>query len=68
MAVPVKSMPSPSPKTHTPMTQAKEMTRAGRTDWGPIVAVAAALIVCVGLIMTGVSLGIIRPDQVLGLT
>jgi nickel/cobalt exporter len=29
---------------------------------------SAALIVCVGLIMTGVSLGIIRPDRVLGLT
>jgi len=29
---------------------------------------SAALIVCIGLIMTGVSLGWIRPDRVLGLT
>jgi ABC-type nickel/cobalt efflux system permease component RcnA len=29
---------------------------------------SAAIIVCVGLVMTAVSLGIIRPDQVLGLT
>ena len=27
---------------------------------------SAAVIVCVGLIMTGVSLGVIRPDRVLG--
>jgi ABC-type nickel/cobalt efflux system permease component RcnA len=33
-----------------------------------IPVLSAALIVCVGLIMTGVSLGIIRPDQVLGLS
>jgi nickel/cobalt transporter (NicO) family protein len=33
-----------------------------------IPVLSAALIVCVGLIMTCVSLGIIRPDRVLGLT
>jgi len=29
---------------------------------------SAAIIVCIGLVMTGVSLGIIRPDRVLGLS
>lgn len=29
---------------------------------------SAAIIVCIGLVMTGVSLGVIRPDRVLGLT
>jgi nickel/cobalt exporter len=29
---------------------------------------SAALIVCIGLVMTGVSLGVIRPDRILGLT
>jgi len=29
---------------------------------------SAAIIVCLGLVMTGVSLGLIRPDRVLGLT
>jgi ABC-type nickel/cobalt efflux system permease component RcnA len=29
---------------------------------------SAAIIVCIGLVMTGVSLGVIRPDQILGLT
>ena len=33
-----------------------------------IPVLSAALIVCIGLVMTGVSLGIIRPDRVLGLT
>lgn len=30
--------------------------------------ISAAIIVCIGLVMTGVSLGLIRPDRVLGLT
>jgi ABC-type nickel/cobalt efflux system permease component RcnA len=29
---------------------------------------SAALIVCIGLVMTGVSLGVIRPDRILGLS
>jgi ABC-type nickel/cobalt efflux system permease component RcnA len=29
---------------------------------------SAAIIVCIGLVMTGVALGVIRPDRVLGLT
>src|SRR5207245_9004649 len=29
---------------------------------------SAAVIVCIGLVMTGVSLGFIRPDRILGLT
>lgn len=33
-----------------------------------IPVVSAAMIVCIGLVMTGVSLGWIRPDRVLGLT
>ncbi len=33
-----------------------------------IPVVSAALIVCIGLLMTGVSLGVIRPDRLLGLT
>ncbi len=33
-----------------------------------IPVLSAAIIVCIGLVMTGVSLGVIRPDQVLGLT
>jgi ABC-type nickel/cobalt efflux system permease component RcnA len=32
--------------------------------WIPIFS--AAIIVCIGLLMTGVSLGVIRPDRVLG--
>lgn len=33
-----------------------------------IPVISAAMIVCIGLVMTGVSLGWIRPDRVLGLT
>lgn len=33
-----------------------------------IPVLSAALIVCIGLVMTGVALGVIRPDRVLGLT
>jgi len=33
-----------------------------------IPVISAALIVCIGLLMTGVSLGVIRPDRLLGLT
>ena len=33
-----------------------------------IPVMSAAVIVCIGLVMTGVSLGWIRPDRVLGLT
>ena len=29
---------------------------------------SAAIIVCIGLVMTAVSLGVVRPDQVFGLT
>ncbi len=33
-----------------------------------IPVLSAAVIVCIGLVLTGVSLGVIRPDRVLGLT
>lgn len=36
--------------------------------FGLIPVFSAAIIVCIGLVMTGVSLGLIRPDRVLGLT
>ncbi|HXA03600.1 MAG TPA: hypothetical protein VNY30_02130, partial [Bryobacteraceae bacterium] len=29
---------------------------------------SAAIVMCIGLVMTGVSLGVIRPDRILGLT
>ncbi len=41
---------------------------AGHPAFRLIPVFSAGIIVCIGLVMTGVSLGLIRPDRVLGLT
>jgi nickel/cobalt transporter (NicO) family protein len=41
---------------------------AGHPAFRLIPVLSAGIIVCIGLVMTGVSLGLIRPDRVLGLT